>query len=359
MRSMQGFRRIGAATLLAAALGTIAPSSRAEDPPAASAEGTKKAESLFAEGMRFVAQQKWAEAEAKFLAAWSLSPTYDIAANLGQTQYRLSKYREAAEHLAFALRHWPVVGKREPRDLAQKRLEELRPKVGMLRIMVNVAGAMVVVDGREMGRSPLGEEVFVDPGARTVEAKLAGYQGTKQQVEAAAGVELKVEVALALAKPVEAVAGGGSSVTPSATPSSKPSAGAPPPPVVEEGGANRGVLIAGGVAAGVGVSLGVVFAALASSKASDADAQRGALLSAGGANACAGSKSTACTDLVDATNAKGTFANAALWSFVGAGVAGTGTLIYALAAPKKSATAVQVVPLVGTNGGVLQIGGTW
>ncbi len=59
----------------------------------------ERAEALFREANALVKQQRWAEAEASYLAVWALRPTYDVAANLGHTQYRLGKLREAAEHL--------------------------------------------------------------------------------------------------------------------------------------------------------------------------------------------------------------------------------------------------------------------
>jgi len=151
---------------------------------------------LFREGNALVAQQKWAEAEAKFLAAWELSPTYDVAANLGHTQYRMRKLRDAAEHLAFAVRHWPLVGKREPRDLAATRLEELRKVLASATVKVNAPGAGVFVDGKRVGTSPIDREVFLDPGARTIEARLAGHEDAKQVVEATGGGKLSVELTL-------------------------------------------------------------------------------------------------------------------------------------------------------------------
>jgi hypothetical protein len=353
---MQGFHGLGAAALLGAALGLVALSSRAEDPPLSSTEGTKRADALFAEGMRFVAQQKWAEAEAKFVPARALSPSYDIAANLGQTQYRLGKYRDAAEQLAFALRHWPVVGKREPRDLAEKRLEELRSKVGMLRIVVNVAGAMVVVDGRAIGRSPVEEEVFVDAGARMVEARLEGYEPAKQAVEAAVGVERKVALALTLAKPVDV----GRGVGPSAAPSSGPSVAPPPPAVEEKGGAKRGVLVAGGVTVGGALLAGVMLAVATSSKTANITAKRNDLVKQRGPAACAAEASIGCQELHDLESSRSALGSAAAWSFIGAGTVGATTLVYWLVAPKAAPkSGVQITPVLTARDSGFVVRGVW
>jgi hypothetical protein len=120
------------------------------------------------------------------------------------------------------------------------------------------------------------------------------------------------------------------------------------------------VLVTGGVAAGVALGLGAVFAVVANGKAGDADAKRAVLLNAGGSDACAGSSTLACSDFMDAANAKRTFANASLWSFVGAGVAGAGTLIYGLTAPKRTTTSgFRVIPIASTQGGGIVLGGVW
>jgi tetratricopeptide (TPR) repeat protein len=159
--------------------------------------------SLFREAMRFVAEEDWAAAEQKFRAAFALNPTYDIAANLGQTQYRLGKHAEAANHLAFALTVWPVVGKHEPRVAAERRIRELRPLVASLTIKVSAAGAAVAIDGATIGRAPLDREVFVEPGAHTISAKLEGHDAV-ETINAAKGATIPVTLTLATADWIEA-----------------------------------------------------------------------------------------------------------------------------------------------------------
>ena len=216
---MRSLRRLPLLLLLACspaapALAQPTPAAPAPNRPAPA----KNAEQLYREGMDFVAKQKWAEAEARFREAFAMSPTYDTAANLGHTQQKLGKIREAAEHLSFALRHWPVAGKREPRELTEKTLGELRPQLGTLAIEVSVPGALVVVSGREVGRAPIAYEVFVDPGAVTVEAKLDGYQVAQQAITAEKGKRYEVKLAMQKeAAPVPSVTATASATAPAVT----------------------------------------------------------------------------------------------------------------------------------------------
>ncbi|KYF82950.1 hypothetical protein BE11_45625 [Sorangium cellulosum] len=47
------------------------------------------------------------DAELKYLKAWAVVRSFDIAANLGEVQLQLKKPRSAATFLAFALRTAP------------------------------------------------------------------------------------------------------------------------------------------------------------------------------------------------------------------------------------------------------------
>src|SRR5690349_10684657 len=84
---------------------------------------SKRAQQLFSEGLLLVDAEKWSEAEAKFEQAWAQNPSVSVAANLGQVQARLGKYKEAAEHLEFAVRYWPS-GQEEKRQRTDQRLTE-------------------------------------------------------------------------------------------------------------------------------------------------------------------------------------------------------------------------------------------
>jgi hypothetical protein len=297
-------------------VGTVA----AQPTPAApAADASTQAESLFREANALVAQQKWAEAEAKLLAAWELRPTYDVAANLGHTQYRLRKLRDAAEHLDFAVRNWPLVGKREPRDLAAARLEELRKLLGVVTVKVSAPGAAVLVDGRRVGTSPIEREVFLDPGTRTIEAKLEGHEDAKQVVEATAGGKLGVELTLT---PVRAPA-----VTALPAPTSEP----PPASAAPPGGKRKPIIAAGIGLAAVGLGVGIGGAIASANNSSSAEEIRGELDARGGTSACNDAANAArCGEMRSAYEGTGTFRNVAIVGFVLAGAAAIGTAAYVL-----------------------------
>ena len=63
--------------------------------------------------------------------------------------------------------------------------------------------AEYLVDGKVVGTAPLPLEVYVEPGARTVEAKLAGYASAKETLAIEKGAARTVELTL-VAAPVKA-----------------------------------------------------------------------------------------------------------------------------------------------------------
>ena len=62
-----------------------------------------------------------------------------------------------------------------------------RAKVGALAITVDPPGAEVLVNGLSVGKTPLQDVVFVDPGPVFVEARLAGYTSRKDSRTLAPG----------------------------------------------------------------------------------------------------------------------------------------------------------------------------
>jgi len=71
---------------------------------------------------------------------------------------------------------------------------DLLPTAGVLRVTSDVEGAVVIVDGRQIGDVPFDGEV--EPGARVVEVRARGYLPFRREMEMQAGVLYPLEVAL-------------------------------------------------------------------------------------------------------------------------------------------------------------------
>jgi hypothetical protein len=353
--------------VLAAAFALSAPAF--SQPQASSgADDALRADEHFHKGQKLVDLGRLKEAREEYLAAFRLKRSYDVAGNLGSLELDLKLPRDAAEHLLFALHNYAASGT-TPAQLAKakERFAEVERQVGRIKVSVSVARADVFVDGKPVGLTPLGEDLFVDEGERTIEARLAGYEPASQTIKIAKGsaqlVTLKLTPAAAPPAPsASASAAPAVTASASATPPPVPSGTAPPIVPVHSGGASTPVLVTGGVVSGLAVVAGVVFTVLANGKASDAQTQLSSLVQSNGSAACTGTQvPTGCSELHNMDHAKDTFANAALWSFVGGGAVGAATLIFAIAAapagPPKAG--VRVAPIVTAQGGGVMVGGSW
>lgn len=187
----------------AATTTTPAPAATTPAPqPDANASPEERAMALFRKGIEAHKQGNLVEAEGYYRTAFDLKKSYDIAGNLGDVELKLGKTRDAAEHLSFTIRNFPLTGKPELRERMQKALAEARQQVGAVRIGVNVDRADIFVDGQKIGQAPMAEEYFVDPGAHSFEGKMKGYKPAKQALNATKGTLQEVKLTLiAIAPP--------------------------------------------------------------------------------------------------------------------------------------------------------------
>lgn len=323
-------------------------------PASAQSAGAEEAEAHFRRGNELYKQRRWAEAEAAYEEAFRRTRAHDIAANLGYAELRQGKHREAAEHLSFAVRSWAPTGSAEKKRYAEERLSLAKREVGALRIQVSAGGAEVLVDGARVGVSPLDAEVFVEAGAHAVEARRAGYRAARESVRVAKEEEREVALVLeampaGMAMPegraeAGSVAGDAGGVSP---------AGAGDRDGLKP---RKELLIAGGALTGAALVAGVVLTVVANMKAGAARDQAAALVQADLPCPREGADG-ACLEVQEALAARDGFSNAAVWSFVGAGVLGVSTGIYAVAARRPERGGVRVTPAVGVGSGALIVRG--
>lgn len=313
----------------------------ADSTPATEPERLAKAAELYRQANKLYDEHKLASAELLYRQAWEMRQTYDVASNLGALELDLGKPVAAAEHLTFALRQFPVRGKPAERAALAARLEKAKKLVCTLRVEVSVPGAQVLVDGKSVGVAPLVDELFIEPGARKIEAKLSGREDAKHVITAAAGSEHEVFLSLVPARsaapaPVATPA----PAPPSASKqSSKPPsrvAGASKPAPIPAPPAARSPLpaIVLGAASVVAIGVGGTFIGLAEASRADAVAQHDRLKASG--VSCA-TPSPACTELTDHTARADMLGNAGIGVLVGAGVLGAASAAYILWPGKKPA----------------------
>jgi hypothetical protein len=317
--------------LLLCTLGAMSRAALAGDLPVQSAETTAmtdKSRQLFQEGVAAYNKGKLLEAQASFLAAWSLHPHWQIAGNLADIETELHKYREAAEHATYYAKHAPA----DRHEKAEAMVKRAVAKVGTLAIEVDAPGADVLIDGTLAGRAPLAEAVFLDPGEHTVTVRFPGRPDAMRAVTLVAGGSQAVSIKVLPREP-------------------------PPVPRIVERRPLWPALAAGGAAV-IGLAVGAGLTVAANGKSGDAASLRAKVGPAGcaipGAVNAAGCSAVA-SDLQSQTSlARG--AAGALVSGGALAVATASLAAWALVAPTAK---VRVTPVVGANDAGVVVMGAW
>ncbi|MBK6516652.1 MAG: PEGA domain-containing protein [Polyangiaceae bacterium] len=274
--------------VLLAALGTAAVSVPRSDVHAQPVADPVKevARTRFKDGVAAYDAGRYEEARTAFEQAYTLSQSPAVLLNLGLAESKTNRCVAGGNHLLKFLREHKEITP-EQRTAAAAGIEDCKKKVGLIAITVDAAGAEVSVDGASVGKSPVADPVFVEPGTHAVIATLSGRTASTS-VEAKKG---QTTVATITVKPAEPTPPtppdptGPAPIIP--TPGINPDPLAPnpqPPPggARDSGGESFGEWTISGrmpsplfwVGSGVfavGLGLGIGFSAAASSSASDAE----------------------------------------------------------------------------------------
>ena len=318
-------------------------SSRAQPAPAGgsappAAEGAapappkNKADALFERGLDAYDKGHFQEASAAFRAAWALKQTFDIAGNLGLVEIKLGKLRDAAEHLAYALKHFPPTDSEDRRAGLQAKFDAARAQIAAVRISAAVTGAEVRVDNARVGATPLAAEIFVLPGQHTIEVIHPDFKPASQTIRVEKGATKDVAMTL------EAVERG---------------------PLIPVLGVGYGLALLGAVG-------GVVFTVLSNTKAGDAEDKIATLRMGRGEQPCRDITIQAqCNETLALREDQDLFGNVAGGMFIGAGVAAIGTSVYLLMTTmggKESAgraSGVRAVPILSPSQAGLSLTAAW
>ena len=228
------------AALLASVASVAVPGSARADDDArkVAAPPSEEASQRFRSGVSFYKDKDFAAALVEFKRAYELVPNYSVLFNLGQTARELKDYAAALEAFEQYLDEGGAKIPAPRRKEVAASIDELKRKVGTLKITSNVEGAAIVLDDVAVGPSPLAAARVVNVGRHKLSATSTGYTPTQRVVEVAGMTETPVSLDLTKIE-----------VTPVAIV-------APPPPPVKVGTpvvvwVMLSTTVAAGVAAGV------------------------------------------------------------------------------------------------------------
>jgi hypothetical protein len=174
------------------------------------------------EARRLIDEEKWGEARAQLLKALELKKSYDILANLGLVELELNQPVDAATHLLMAQQLFPTVVADDLTRKVGQTIDDLlgkaRKQVGAVWLGVEEKGATLLVDGKEVGASPLRHEIFLTAGNHRFEAKLDGRTSGLVTKAVPLGEAIKIDLELGATGPTDPDAPAGESDVPIALP---------------------------------------------------------------------------------------------------------------------------------------------
>ncbi|NUQ74918.1 MAG: hypothetical protein HUU21_15315 [Polyangiaceae bacterium] len=237
------------------------PSCRREGP--VSSEALGEGRRLFEEGVRAADAGDWERARRYYLEACQQIYDPNIFANLGQANFELKRYRDAAESLSLFIHGasaLPGGGNREAIKRAGQMLERAKARIGTVTIRGVDAGAEIFVNGRLMGRAR--DTFYIEPGLREFVARMPSGEEVRSEEVIKSGTVVDVNLA-----PPMTMLPALTAVPPNAWKRPGPRAGVLPDAGGTSGGgwsrtlitAGTGGLIGGGILIGVGAVFHMVY----------------------------------------------------------------------------------------------------
>lgn len=163
-----------------------------------------RARDEFMAGVAHFQAERYSDAIHSFQVAASLTPSADIWYNIARAYEELARSRGEATDYEQAIEHYRryLTARVDPPDRAtveqhianlEERLQAVRlaaqviPTTGTLRLRTEHMGARVLIDDHEIGRTPVENDLPLDPGTHRVRVELDGYIPFVAEVTITAG----------------------------------------------------------------------------------------------------------------------------------------------------------------------------
>lgn len=338
--------RIGAAT---SALVLLAAPAQAEEPSDAT---RARAAELGREGAAASKARQWDTCIQAYTAAVALEDAPVVSGELGLCEEQAGRFADAYRHLNHALDAAPAQKKDEPWKRYRAAVSRVTERVALLFLTVTPTSALVVLDGRPLGRAD-GRYLPLDPGKHTVTARLKGYKDATQALTVNARDLPVVHLTLAA---IPEVAQHRDPPPKPMVPTARVSPTAPdmaPTAWYVPAWSPRGVLVSlAYFSAGTAVVSGATAIGL--------EVDRGSLRSGLTPSSCgpdAAPRPGACDALAERYDQRNVALGTAIGSFVASGLfAGAARLVHGL---ERHAAHMKVAPTAAGSGGGIVVLGTW
>lgn len=335
-----------------------------EGPDVADAALSQEARTLRHRGMKAQNERDYKTAYAAYTAAWNVSKSYALAANLGFVEVKLGRYRDAAEHLSFALREAPKVDDDHDRLLVEKDLAEAKKYIATISFSVTPNDSYVMINRKEIGKASTLQTVFLDPGQIECQARYGERLSERRELKLEPGVALEIRLTIperpsgVAASPPDHTSKSSEETAPGTKPvpdlSRRPEAAGDPN--ASDGrdrftaGPRLPVILTGAGIAVAGLVVGLAEGAVASSAAKDRDNAARAMPQESPCVLAGPDKyATGCATASDADQRWQTAHNLSVAGYIAGGIAAAGSIAYYFLARPTRTSSVSITPTVAPN----------
>jgi hypothetical protein len=172
-------------------------------PPANDVVAKAEARNLLSEGSVCYEAGAYADALAKFNAAYAAFPSPKLLFNIGQANRALGRPVEALQAFESFLRDADDASAKGMED-ARLYVDELRRQLGRIVVHCDTTLADVSVDGKNVGKCPLADPIWAIPGTHQVTASKADYAPSLENVEVKDGATSVASLRLRVLTPPRA-----------------------------------------------------------------------------------------------------------------------------------------------------------
>lgn len=153
------------------------------------ATAVTRAQALFDEARALMKEGRYSEACPKLAESQKLDPGGGTLLNLGICHARAGQTATAVTELRAALAQAQTDKRADRVKTAQQKLDEVTPTLSWLRVRtvseIATLGVRIELDGVELPRTDLGNEMPIDPGVHEIRATAAGYRPWSTHIQIA------------------------------------------------------------------------------------------------------------------------------------------------------------------------------
>jgi hypothetical protein len=160
------------------------------------AQSDARTERLLDEGDTLREQGRADLALLKLEQAYALAPQPRVLAQLALTEQALGRFAQAELHLTRVLASTGDAWIEPRRLLLEQTLRTVAGELSSLEVHCNVSGAVVEVDGQQVGKTPLASPLRIAERRATVAVSADGYFPVSQTVELQHGQLQRIELVL-------------------------------------------------------------------------------------------------------------------------------------------------------------------